>query len=183
MSGSASLFAKLLATLQLMSGGGTPPQAYTVGGSITGLDEGSLLVIALNEAQLEITGNGSFVFPNALNDLTSYEVDTISEPPRVDCDINANSGTIMGQDVGDVEITCETNDSAQVFALDRLHRVRITMTLEEWRAFELDTIRANYSIRDASGDASPLTSYSHSEVYRQADFTWLNSDGSETRVE
>ena len=194
MPGPAALLTKLLATLQLVSAGDTTelskqpddpnaPAAYSVGGVVSGLDDGSSLIIALDGQQLEITGNGGFVFPSKLEDLSPYQIDIIREPPRVDCDIDTDSGTLTGQDVGDIGIVCGTNASAQVFALDRLHRVRITMTLEEWRAFELDTIRANYSIRDASGDASPLTSYSHSEVYRQADFTWLNGDGSEIQVE
>ncbi len=188
MSGAAALFSKLLAVIQLASAGDPgsvreEPDTYALGGTVSGLGPGQTLVISAGDDQLEITDNGNFTFERMLEDGSNYLVEVISEPPRFDCEVTPEAGVIAGQAVYDLNINCETNASAEVFALDRLHRVRITMTLEEWRAFELDTIRANYSIRNASGDASPLTSYSHSEVYRQADFTYFHPDGTATTVE
>ncbi len=194
MSGATALFAQLLAVVQLVGTGdagdlreapGDPDASpsYALGGTVTGLAADQTLVIAQGDVQLVISGNGRFTFPELVADGASYQVDVIAEPPRLDCEVTPASGIIAGQNINDLAIACQTNASAEVFALDRLHHIRLTMTLEEWRAFELDTIRANYSVRDASGDASPLTSYSHSEVYRQADFTYFHPDGTATTVE
>ena len=191
MSSLSQFFAELLSIVSLLggAGGGDPtvspdPSAFfSVGGTVTGLDSGEPLVLGLGDIQLEVDQDGSFVFADFTRADAPYDVVIVSEPPRLDCDIEGGSGVTEGQDVTDIGISCSSNASTELFSADRLHQVRLTMTLEEWRAFELDTIRANYSINDASGSASPLTSFSHSEVYRQADFSYLNADGTETQVE
>ena len=187
MSALTQFFSELLAIISLISGpGAVDPQQgdlLSVGGTVTGLQPTESLVLALGDARLEVDQDGSFVFADFTRADAPYEVSIISEPPRLDCDIEGGSGITEGQDVIDIDISCSSNASADLFIADRLHQVRLTMTLEEWRAFELDTIRANYSINNASGRASPLTSFSHSEVYRQVDFTYLNADGTETQVE
>lgn len=191
MLGLSQFFAELLSVVSLMGGAGAAgpiddPQAgvlFSVGGSVTGLESNEPLILGLEDARLEIDQDGAFVFADFTSADAPYEVIIISEPPRFDCDIEGASGFTEGQDVSDIEISCSSNASAALFTADRLHQVGLTMTLEEWRAFELDTIRANYSISEASGRASPLTSFSHSEVYRQADFSYLNADGTETQIE
>ena len=158
----------------------TPSQTgFSVGGSITGLKSNRPIVLSLGDQQLSIQEGESFVFPDELEEGAEYEVSIAVEPPRFDCEISNNSGTIAEQDVDDIEIHCETNDSFDLFSLNRLHSIKLTMTVDEWRAFELDTIRANYSVKNADGRANPLTSFSHSEVYRQADFAYLDDDGTE----
>jgi len=158
----------------------TPSQTgFSVGGSITGLKSNRPIVLSLGDQQLSVQEGGSFVFPDVLEEGAEYEVIIAAEPPRFDCEISNNSGTIAEQDVDDIEIYCETNDSFDLFSLNRLHSIKLTMTVDEWRAFELDTIRANYSVKNADGRANPLTSFSHSEVYRQADFAYLDDDGTE----
>ena len=158
------------------------PPTFSVGGTISGLDASQSLVARLGEQVLQIQGEGTFVFPLGLETGDTFEMVIDAEPPRFDCDISNASGTIAEQAISDIAIDCSTNASADLFALDRLHRIQLTLTLEEWRAFELDSIRANYSVRDARGRASSLSSLSHSEVYRQADFAHLRPDGSEIAV-
>lgn len=158
----------------------TPSQTgFSVGGSVTGLKSNRPILLSLSDQQLSVQEGGSFVFPGELEEGAEYEVLIVAEPPRFDCEISNNSGTIAEQDIDDIAIQCETNDSFDLFSLDRLHSIKLTMTVDEWRAFELDTIRANYSVKNADGGANPLTSFSHSEVYRQADFTYLDDDGTE----
>ena len=191
MLGLSQFFAELLTVIGLLSGAGAvdpidDPQAgapFSVGGAVTGLVSTEPLILGLGDTRLEVDQDGPFVFADFTSADAPYEVFIVSEPPRFDCDIERASGFTEGQDVSDIEISCSSNASAALFTADRLHQVGLTMTLEEWRAFELDTIRANYSISEASGRASPLTSFSHSEVYRQADFSYLNADGTETQIE
>jgi hypothetical protein len=52
------------------------------------------------------------------------------------------------------------------------------MTADEWNRFVLDTERARYSNGDANGSVTPWNTWSHSEVYRQVDFEYLNENGS-----
>ena len=165
MSGLTKFFAELLSVVSLMGGAGgsdpttNPDALLSVGGRVAGLDSGEPLVLALGDTQLEVDQDGAFVFADFTRADAPYEIVIVSEPPRLDCDIEGASGFTEGQDVTDIDISCSSNATTELFSADRLHQVRLTMTLEEWRAFELDTIRANYSINDASGRASPLTSF------------------------
>ena len=136
MSGAAALFSKLLAVIQLASAGDPgsvreEPDTYALGGTVSGLGPGQTLVISAGDDQLEITDNGNFTFERMLEDGSNYLVEVISEPRALTV-VTPEAGVIAGQAVYDLNINCETNASAEVFALDRLHRVRITMTLEEW---------------------------------------------------
>ena len=145
--GAAALFSKLLAVIQLASAGDPgsvreEPDTYAQGGTVSGLT-GQIVISA--DDQLEITDNGNFTFERMLEDGSNYLVEVISEPLRFDCEVTPEAGVIAGQAVYDLNINCETNASAEVFALDRLHRVRIT-TPGGMAGLELDTIRANYSI-------------------------------------
>ena len=158
----------------------TPSQTgFLVGGSVTGLRSNRPIVLSLSDQQLSIQEDGSFVFSGKLEEGAEYEVLIAAEPPRFNCEISNSSGAIAKQDVDNVQIQCETNDSFDLFSLDRLHSIKLTITVDEWRAFDLDTIRANYSVKNADGGANPLTSFSHSEVYRQVDFVYLDDDGEE----
>ena len=149
--------ALIMGALTACGGGGgpaaTPPApsatttttqtGFSVGGSAAGLKSNRPIVLSLGDQQLSVQEDGSFIFPDKLEENTDYEVLIAAEPPRFDCEISNNSGTIAEQDVDDIEIHCETNDSFDLFSLDRLHSIKLTMTVDEWRAFELDTIRAN----------------------------------------
>ena len=167
------------------SGASAPPVStaptaptFTVGGTVSGLVASQNLVVKLGEQTLQIEGEGAFIFPEGLETGDSFEVVIEAEPPRYDCEVLNPSGAVEAQAIADIAIDCSTNASVDLFALDRLHKIQLTLTLEEWRALELDSIRANYSVRDARGRASSLSSLSHSEVYRQADFAYLRPDGS-----
>ncbi|TCO38234.1 uncharacterized protein DUF11 [Dokdonella fugitiva] len=81
---------------------------HTIGGNVSGLI-GSGLVLRLNGANdLPIPGNGSFVFPQALDDLTAYEVTVGQQPngPTQLCSVTGGNGTLAGADITDVAVTC-----------------------------------------------------------------------------
>ena len=66
--------------------------------------------------------------------------------------------------------------SAPLFNLDTLHQIRLTIDESEAR-FVLDTERARYTNGDANGVVSEWNSWTHSEVYRQLDFEYLDENG------
>ncbi|MDE0841642.1 MAG: CotH kinase family protein [Porticoccaceae bacterium] len=153
------------------------PTSYFIGGSITGLQGRQNILLVLDGQILTTNTNGSFTFDVELETGVDYRVDIVSEPPRTDCQIENASGTLAEQDIDNVQIECSTDASAELFSLDRLHKIRLSMTVDEWRAFELDTIRAKYAGRDANGIGGSLVNTAHSEVYRQVDFAYLDAAG------
>ena len=97
--------ASLVDAREIDSGGG----GFTVGGTVSGF-AGSGLILQLNGgADLEITDDGAFTFPGALEDDTAYTVTVASDPscPLRLCSVDSGTGTIAGADVTDVAITCE----------------------------------------------------------------------------
>jgi len=93
---------------------------YFVGGTVSGLVNSS------NEFTLDINGqetelikcNGPFVFNTPLDDLTPYSVSVITNPqsPVQQCNVTFDQGTINGDDVIDVVVTCDaTTDTDYIF--------------------------------------------------------------------
>ena len=85
---------------------------YTVGGTVSGLVEGTHLVLH-NKAgdELDVTANGDFRFPTELLDAAAYEISIKSQPvsPNQTCTIEAGLGEISGADVDDVIVSCTIN--------------------------------------------------------------------------
>ena len=158
------------------SSGQTTP-AYSISGNLNGMDNIRSLVLSLNSENFSISQNGNFSFNRQLGEGDAYELDIERKPARQDCTIANGTGVVGQNNVNDIAINCADDESAPLFSLDRLHKIRLTMTYEEWKAFELDTLRSNYSINDASGPALTWTSWTHSEIYRQADFDYLDDQG------
>ena len=106
-----------------------------------------------------------------------YEIKVERDPARQECEISTEEGSIPFTDQV-IDINCQADPSAALFDKSKLHKIRITMTADEWNRFVLDTERARYSNGDANGNITPWNTWSHSEVYRQVDFAYLNEDGS-----
>jgi hypothetical protein len=84
---------------------------YIVGGRVSGLVEGTQLVLQNNAGDdLDITTNGDFNFAGLL-DAESYAVAVSSQPvtPNQTCTVNMGSGVISGADVANIEVTCILN--------------------------------------------------------------------------
>jgi hypothetical protein len=82
---------------------------YTVGGNVSGLT-GSGLVLSLNSGAqtLNVSANGSFVFPTAINSGSAYAVTVQTQPsaPAQTCTVASGTGTIGSANVTDVAVTC-----------------------------------------------------------------------------
>ncbi|RCU49258.1 hypothetical protein DU002_12990 [Corallincola holothuriorum] len=153
------------------------PNERTLTGTISGLDDNTNVQLSLNgEEFLDVNHNGRFMFQSAMVDFQNYEIDVERDPARQECEIENGEGVIDGDNIVDIAVRCEQDDSASVFATDRLHRFRITMTAQEWLAFVLDTERARYTNRDAHG-WSLWNLWTHSEVYREVSLEYLDDNG------
>ena len=83
---------------------------YTVGGTVVGLDLGSSLVLQNNlDDDLTVTSNGSFTFHTALADRSNYDVTILTNKSGKTCGITNSKDIIMGADVTNVVIVCNTN--------------------------------------------------------------------------
>lgn len=83
---------------------------YTVGGNVSGL-VGKGLVLENNGADdLPVSANGPFTFSSGIADGGAYAVTVKTQPslPAQKCSVSAGSGTIAGQSVNAVQITCAT---------------------------------------------------------------------------
>lgn len=124
---------------------------------------------------IAVDENGSFRFSRGLETGSSYELRVDKNPGRQECVLDFEEGTIVVEDIS-VGVSCSQDASAPLFALDKIHKIRLIINIDEWLRFVLDTERANYKNSDAHGRPSPHLS-SHSEVYRQVDFEYLDSEG------
>ena len=79
--------------------------AYTVGGTISGLSNGTLVLKNNGGDSLSRSVNGSFTFPSAVAYGNPYAVTVSSQPANMSCPVTHASGTISGN-VTDVSITC-----------------------------------------------------------------------------
>jgi trimeric autotransporter adhesin len=109
------------------------PQAYTIGGSVTGL-AGSGLELRLNGgALLAIGADGDFVFPEPLADGSAYAVEVASQPvaPGQSCTVDNGTGALAGADVTDVAVRCETLQYALGGTLDGLEGSGLALQLND----------------------------------------------------
>jgi hypothetical protein len=84
-------------------------ETYSVGGNVSGLYEGTRLVLQNNgRNDLEILTNGEFTFTTELVNGASYEVKVYKQPvfPDQKCTVTNGSGTIAGKDIFAITVTC-----------------------------------------------------------------------------
>ena len=86
-----------------------PPSTYSIGGTVGGLTSGTLrlgLTQSGGGQALDITGNGSFVFPGEVEAGDPYAVTIAAQPDAQTCTLSNGSGTASA-DVTDVLVQCQ----------------------------------------------------------------------------
>ena len=83
---------------------------YSIGGTVNGLEGNGLVLQNNGEDDLSIAADGNFTFPTALIDGETYEITVLAQPnnPAQACTLQNASGTVSGQAVSDVLVTCST---------------------------------------------------------------------------
>ena len=125
---------------------------------------------------LTVDENGVFSFQAGIQTGSSYELKVDRDPGRQECTLEIEEGVVESEDQT-VVATCQPDASAALFALDKMHKIRLTMSIDEWNRFVLDTERARYTNGDANGNITTWNTWSHSEIYRQVDFEYLDAEG------
>jgi hypothetical protein len=93
---------------------GVPPTAYTIGGTVTGLDGALELALSKNNSPLVINPAGAstpFTFPEAVPANTDYRVTVSSQPDDQTCIVTNGGITVGAANVTDVSVVCVDNET------------------------------------------------------------------------
>jgi Tol biopolymer transport system component len=88
---------------------GCSANTYTVGGTVTGLTGGTVIVLNNGGDELSVSADGDFQFVTPLVDGSNYIVTVSTQPVGQTCAVSNESGTISGANVSDVAVTCTNN--------------------------------------------------------------------------
>jgi hypothetical protein len=101
--------AMLLNSLCACGGGGhssAPPPTYTIGGAVTGLSGGGLVLQNNTGASLAVSAPGAFTFMGGLSSGSAYSVTVATQPTAQQCQVTDGSGTVGTANVTTVVVTC-----------------------------------------------------------------------------
>lgn len=82
------------------------PSTYSVGGTVTGLTSGGLILQNNAVADLTVQADGPYSFPASLSTGASYQVTVRTNPPSQTCVVGNASGNIANANVTNVAISC-----------------------------------------------------------------------------
>lgn len=91
------------------SSSGTGSAQYSVGGSVTGLSQGGLVLASGSNTVTVASGATSFTLPNLLASGAAYSVVVKTQPTGQTCVARDESGTIAQASVTSVQVTCTIN--------------------------------------------------------------------------
>ena len=91
-------------------GSSTPPvTSYTVGGTISGLTAGGLVLADGSQTISPASNATSFTFPTAVAVGASYSVAVQTQPSGETCSVSNGSGTVGSSNVTSVSVSCVSN--------------------------------------------------------------------------
>ena len=87
-----------------------PSPTYTISGTVSNLAGAGLALQNNSGDNIKISANGSFAFPTALQNGASYNVTVQTQPSNPDqtCAVSNGSGTVSGNNITNVLVTCTT---------------------------------------------------------------------------
>ncbi len=88
---------------------GTAPVLSTVGGTVQGLNGGTVIVQNNGTNSTTLSSNGAFSFSTPIAQGSAYSVTVQSQPVSQTCTVINGSGTMTGTNVTNVEVRCVTN--------------------------------------------------------------------------
>jgi hypothetical protein len=84
-----------------------PPAAFTIGGTVTGLN-GTVVLQGGGGATLAITTDGAFTFPGTVNSGGNYDVSVLTQPlspPQV-CSVTNGTGVVSSANITNISVEC-----------------------------------------------------------------------------
>ena len=92
-----------------------PAPALTVGGTVSGLAGGEVVLQNNGAEDLTVKANGKFKFPKALKKGASYAVTVKTspvQPVKQTCKVSQGSGSMAGAAINNIDVACTTNSYA-----------------------------------------------------------------------
>jgi hypothetical protein len=143
----------------------TCEEAYTIGGSVSGLSSGALVLQNNGADDLGVSADGGFTFASALPQGAPYAVTVKTQPADLVCAVADGSGTVGATDVTDVAVSCAALDTPAALSL----AYGVKQLHFSWTAVDGATF---YQLRENPGDAAgyaqiggdlpvPAASYDH----------------------
>ncbi|MCL7960305.1 MAG: hypothetical protein M8861_08950, partial [marine benthic group bacterium] len=87
--------------------GVSPPATYAVGGSVSGIQTGTLVLRNNGSDEVSLATDGIFQFPTGLPPGSAYTIEVATEPPGQVCEVVNGTGTVGQDDVDDVVVACQ----------------------------------------------------------------------------
>ena len=87
--------------------GVSPPLEFAVGGTVSGIQNGEVVLRNNGNDDISLSTDGAFQFPNSLPEGSSYVVVVASPPPGQVCQVSNGSGTVGQTSVDDVVVECQ----------------------------------------------------------------------------
>ncbi len=101
----------MIAALALMachSGSSSNGSSFTIGGTISGLNAGSVVLANGSVTVTVAAGTTTWVFPNSFASSLSYSVTVLTQPPGELCEVSGGSGATLPGDVSTVTVACSS---------------------------------------------------------------------------
>lgn len=137
---------------------------FHVKGSVSGLSGRGLTLTLNGSSPLVIERNGSFAFPVALAEGSSFAVEVEAQPsaPAAACQVRAGSGLIAGRDAV-TEVACEALGGLLISEVGSCFYLDSACWLEVFNAGSREEQLADYQLRTpaASGGSSPSGTAAH----------------------
>lgn len=93
-----------------------PPASYTVGGTVSGLAGGSLILVNNDIDSLSVASNGTFTFTLKSDTGGTYSVAVAAEPGDQVCTVANGDGVVDHANVTDVSVDCVTTGESPLYA-------------------------------------------------------------------
>ncbi len=84
------------------------PTTYTIGGSLSGLSSGSVVLQNNGGGNLTLSANGTFAFAAKLASGTAYNVTVLTQPSGQSCSVTNGTGTVGSANVTNVAVSCQS---------------------------------------------------------------------------
>lgn len=152
-----------------------PPPQLSVAGTITGLAEGDSLILSAGDVSQTLSANGPFTLAEVGADGAQFQLRVSQQPATSYCVVYRGHGRFAGGDASAVKVDCRDDEAAPLLDPEQLQRLRLTVSVDDWQAFVLNTDRSAYS-RDANGHGG-WNLWSVSELYRKASLALLDANG------
>jgi N-acetylneuraminic acid mutarotase len=98
--------AAVLALMDCGGGSSSSTSSHTIGGTITGLNAGSVVLVNGTTTVTIAAGATTWVFPSSFAANSSYAVTVLTQPVSELCEVSGGSGAALTGDLPDVAVAC-----------------------------------------------------------------------------